>query len=562
MTRLLAKLGSREKAVSEAVARMANDKVIERIWRRDHTVWKPEPDGIVDRLGWLTTVDTMKAAADEMDRLRTRVHQEGITHALLMGMGGSSLAPEVFGKTFGVGEGALDLAVIDSTDPDYVLETAGRLDPEKTLHVVSTKSGGTVETLSFFKFFYNRALHALGEDEAGLRFVAVTDPGSKLEEMAARLKFRKAFLNDPDVGGRYSALSFFGLAPAALIGVDVKKLLERADKMIQACGPGADPKKNPALILGAAMGELAKAGVDKTTIFASPEVESLGDWIEQLVAESTGKEGKGILPVVGERPAGPDAYGNDRLFIHLRLEGTDPMGPAVSALQEAGHPVITIPLDDIYDLGGQLFLWELATVVAGHVLEINPFDQPNVEAAKILAKKMVAEYKQSGELPSEEPAFVDGDVEVFGEVSGSSVAEAIANLAGSAEAGAYVALQAYLKPGKETDRALSTMRDKIRDRGRLAVTAGYGPRFLHSTGQLHKGDAGRGLFIQFTGDSDEDAAIPDEPGADESSISFETLKAAQAMGDGQALKDAGRKVIRVHLGPRPESKLDELAENL
>jgi transaldolase/glucose-6-phosphate isomerase len=555
-------LGDYRGAVDAARAVMAQNRILARIWERDHTVWKPEPTEITNRLGWLTIADAMLEDLPRIEGLVESVRADGYTHALLLGMGGSSLAPEVFRKTFGVGEGYLDLAVLDSTDPAAVLAHADRLDPARTLFIVSTKSGGTVETLSFFKFFYNWAADALGGEEAGAHFIAITDPGSRLADLAAQYHFRDTFLNDPNIGGRYSALSYFGLVPAALVGVDVALLLVRALAAAHGCEPCAEGDDNPALWLGAIMGELAGAGRDKVTFIISPPIASFGDWVEQLIAESTGKEGRGILPVVGEPVGPPDVYGADRLFVDLRFEGDATHDATVQALEAAGHPVVRIHLQDLYDLGGQFFMWELATAIAGHCLGINPFDQPNVEAAKVLARKMVAEYTEEGALPSPTPALIGGGIAVYGEIAASSPGEALFAFLGQARPGAYLALQAYLQPTGETDTALMALRTLLRDRTRMATTLGYGPRFLHSTGQLHKGDAGRGLFVQLSADDPRDAAIPDEPGAPGSSITFGVLKTAQVLGDGEALVDAGRKVIRFHLGGDVLGGLKQLIDAL
>jgi transaldolase/glucose-6-phosphate isomerase len=436
------------------------------------------------------------------------------------------------------------LAVLDSTDPGAVLTYAEQLDLFKTLFIVATKSGGTVETLSFFKFFYNRVAEAVGADDAGAHFVAITDAGSRLDHLARQHGFRTTFLNDPNIGGRYSALSFFGLVPAALIGVDLEELLNQALTMACNCGScncsvvGDDYGSR----LGAIMGELTKTGRDKLTLIISPAFGSFGDWVEQLIAESTGKEGKGILPVVGEPLGGPDVYGNDRLLVYLRLAGDDTHDDAIQALGDAGHPVVRLHLDDLYDLGGQFFLWEIATVVAGSRLGINPFDQPNVEAAKVLARRTVAEYQEKGALPDGEFAPLTSEaLEQF--LTLAQTGERTANSPRS-----YIALQAFVQPTPETDAALLALRTRLRDRTKLATTVGYGPRFLHSTGQLHKGDAGNGLFIQFTADDLQDVPIPYEAGSSDSAMSFGVLKTAQALGDWQALLAAGRRVIRFHLG--------------
>jgi len=550
-------------AVNAALRAMDAERIIERIWAHDHTVWKPEPTEITNRLGWLRIADAMRESVDRMETLADDVRSAGYTQALLLGMGGSSLAPEMFRKTFGVAKGYLDLAVLDSTDPGAVRFHADRLDPQKTLFIVATKSGGTVETMSLLKFFYNWMASHVGADRAGEHFVAITDGGSKLEDLADRHHFRDVFLNDPHIGGRYSALSYFGLVPAALIGADVAALLERATEMAIHCAADVGAEDNRAAFFGAVLGELSKMGRDKATIVASPALASFGDWVEQLIAESTGKEKKGILPVVGEPLGTPDAYGNDRLFMYLRLgSGDRALDGRVSALQAAGNPVVEASFHDRYDLGGQLFLWELAVAVAGHLLGINPFDQPNVEAAKVLAREMVAEYMAKGSLPKEVPSLTGHDIAVYGDVAGNTPADALDRFLQQAGAGCYVALQAYVQPAAATDAALLALRTRIRDRWRVATTLGYGPRYLHSTGQLHKGDAGHGLFIQFTADDRQDVPIPDEIGQQASSITFGVLKDAQALGDRRALLKAGRRVIRFHLGADVARGLEYLTTGL
>ena len=559
-----ASFGTNQDVVDAALTETKEKKIMARIWAHDHTVWKPEPTEITNRLGWLHTAEVMSDNVHRLKSFAEAMRSDGYSHALLLGMGGSSMAPEVFCKTFGVKEGYLNLAVLDSTAPGAVLAHTERLDFAKTLFIVSTKSGGTEETLSFFKFFYNRVIEAVGTERASEHFIAITDPGSKLANLAKQYNFRATFLNDPNIGGRYSVLSYFGLVPAALVGVELEKLLDRA--LVMACNcescncpSGGD---NNGARLGVVMGELAKFGRDKVTLITSPAIASFGDWVEQLIAESTGKEGRGILPVVGEPLGPPDAYSNDRLFVYLRLEGDDTQDAAVQALEDAGHPVVRLHLTDIYDLGGQFFLWEMTTVVAGSRIDINPFDQPNVEAAKVLARQMVAAYQNEGKLPELTPALETNGITVYGDVAANSPAEALTTFLEQAQPGAYVSIQAYVQPTAETDAALLAQRTKLRDQSKLATTVGYGPRFLHSTGQLHKGDAGKGLFIQFTADAPEDADIPDEAGSPASSISFGVLKAAQALGDRQALLDAGRRAIRFHLGSDVVGGLKQLTEAL
>ena len=533
-----AQLGAYQAAVDQALAQMAAADVLKRIEQRDYTVWRDDPAEIRNRLGWLDAPAGMGTTVPRLQALRQTLLAEGYSDVLLLGMGGSSLAPEVFYNIFGGDPAGLRLAVLDSTDPGAVLSQAARLNPATTLFIVATKSGGTVETFSFFKYFYNWTVDALGAEAAGAHFVAITDPGSKLQAVAGQLQFRDTFLADPNVGGRYSALTFFGLLPAALVGVDVAQLLDRAQAV----------RKDDGATLGAILGALAKAGRDKVTFVTSPALANFGDWVEQLIAESTGKDGTGILPVVGEALGDPAVYGADRLFVYLRLAGADAVqgahDAALAALAAAGHPVVTIRLHDLYDVGGQFFLWELATAVAGHLLGIQPFDQPNVESAKVLARQMVAAYHELGRLPEDTPAPLSST--------------ALRAFLAASRPGDYIALQAYVPPTPATTAALNALRLALRDRLHLATTVGYGPRFLHSTGQLHKGDGNNGLFIQFTADVLQDAPIPDEAGAAASGMSFGVLIQAQALGDGQALRDAGRRVIRFHLGTDVVGGLERL----
>ena len=476
--------------------------------------------------------------------------------AVLLGMGGSSLAPEVFREAFGVRDGYLELYVLDSTDPAAIISLKNKLDLKKTLFLVSTKSGGTVETVSFMKYFYNQVKQLVPGNHTGDHFVAITDSGSELDKTAKRLRFRRTFLNDPNIGGRNSALSFFGLVPAALIGVDLVLLLERALTMAcnaegYNCPVSGD---NTSAELGAIMGELAKVGRDKLTIVCSPSISAFGAWLEQLIAESTGKDGKGILPVEGEALLEPSYYADDRLFAYLRLHEEDEFDGAVQSLQDAGYPVVRYDLRDIYDIGGELFRWEMATAVTGTILGINPFNQPDVEAAKVLAREMVAEYKKQGHLPERTPVYSDGVVSVFQDRPAASLRDAIDSILHHADtpgkngfSRAYVALQAYVQPTAEMTEELSKIRTHIQQKYKVATTFGYGPRFLHSTGQLHKGDGGNGLFIQITKYMPKDVSIPENAGTDYSSISFGVLKNAQALGDARALSEKNRRVVRFHL---------------
>ncbi len=554
-----ANLGTYQGAVEAALDEITEENIVERIWAHDHTVWEPDPTEITNRLGWLHSPQTMEEHIGRLEKLTDAVRDEGYTDALLLGMGGSSLAPQVFRKTFGVKAGYLDLSVLDSSDPGAVLDHERRLDLAKTLFIVATKSGGTAETLSFFKYFYNKTMEALGAKEAGAHFIAITDPGSKLVDLAEQHEFRDTFLNDPNIGGRYSALSYFGLVSAALVGIDLAQLLDRAERMADEC----KREGNDGARLGVIMGELTKAGRDKVTLITSTPIASFGDWVEQLIAESTGKEGKGILPVVREPVGAPDTYRDDRLFVSLSLADDTPHEAAVKALEDAGHPVVRMHLKDVYDLGGQFFLWEMAVAIAGERIGIQPFNQPNVEAAKVLARHMIAAYQEEGRLPMQASALESDGITVYGDIKkAGSPGEALNAFLEGAQAGAYIALQAYVTPNAETSNALQALRARLRERTCRATTLGYGPRFLHSTGQLHKGDAGRGLFIQFTSDAAEDADIPDEAGKPDSTMSFNVLKLAQAMGDRQALLDAKRQVIRFHLGRDVVGGLKRLTESI
>lgn len=530
-----------------AAADRPPDRIMSRIWAKDYTVWKKDPTEISNRLGWLDSPFVMENRLREILDLTDRVRADGYNQALLLGMGGSSLAPEVFQKTFGTSPGYLDLAILDSTDPGAVLSWTRALDPAKTLFVVSTKSGGTVETFSFLKYFYNRTVDALGAEEAGKHFIAITDPGSGLAEKALKLRFRHIFYNDPDIGGRYSALSCFGLVPAALIGVDIGKLIERTAAAAAAEKSNSAADGMNAAILGTILGELAGMGRNKLTFFFSQKIESFGDWLEQLIAESTGKEGKGIVPIVGAPPGPPDVYGQDRVFVDIRLSGDPPTNNELDLLGKAGHPVIHMEMQDRYDLGSLCFLWELATAIAGAKLGINPFDQPDVESAKAFARQIVAQCQEQGRLPEETPDFDKGNVAVYGMIKGNKLQDILDYFLATGIPGDYVAIQAYLQPIPAVDEALQGLRLAIRNHCHLAVTLGYGPRFLHSTGQLHKGDAGQGLFLQITADDQEDTPIPDEAGKPSSSLTFGTLKAAQALGDRQALLKAGRRIMRLHI---------------
>ncbi len=554
---LTAWLGSLTDAIDSAFGRFEKNRILDRIWKGDHRVWKETPSEIANRLGWIQSPLKMAPRVSEIRDFAESVRAKGYDTAILLGMGGSSLAPEVFRLIYGTKKDFLDLIVLDSTDPDAVSDLAARLQPTRTLFIVATKSGSTVETLSFMKYFYALISRELGSETAGRHFTAITDPGSRLEKLADELGFLKVFLNDPDIGGRYSALSCFGLVPAALIGLDIESVLSHAISL-------ANPRDRTSSYLGVALGEAASLGKDKLTLILSPSIEPFGAWVEQLIAESLGKEGKGVLPVVGEPLVSPSAYGDDRLFVHVRLRGMDPYDSRLAALTDAGHPVLRIDLQSLEALSGEFFRWMMATAAAGAHMGINPFDQPNVEAAKILARKMISSYLETGKLPSPSPDFEEEGIQVYFQKGFGRIREAFERFFGdirkTGKETGYVAIHAYVKPGPETDGALGRLRLRIRERYRVAVTAGYGPRFLHSTGQLHKGDSGHGLFIQLTSDSRNDQTIPDETDTASGAVTFGILKSAQALGDRQALLDAGRSVIRFHLARRVDEGISRLIE--
>ena len=546
--RYTAQLGRRQKAVEATAVRMNAARLGQRLWKKDATLWKPDaPEHqkeIAIRLGWLDVVDLMQTKVAEMTTFAGEIKRAGFTHAVLCGMGGSSLAPEVLRETLGVAKGYLDLAVLDSTDPAAVLAMEARSDLARTLFIISSKSGSTTEPNAFFQFFWKHVRQVKGE-RAGENFIAITDPGTAMEKRAQDHKFRRIFLNPPEIGGRFSALSFFGLVPAALMGIDVGLLLERAKGMLLACGPQIGAGQNPGLQLGAVMGTLALAGCDKLTLVSSDKIRTFGYWLEQLVAELTGKEDKGIVPVEGEPVGGPEMYGKDRLFVHLRLNAKHDR--ALAALAEAGLPVIEIRLTDAYDVAAEFVRWEIATAAAGWVLEIDPFDQPNVQSSKDNTKRLLAEQQAHGSLPEAGPALA---------ATAPDFAEKLRRHLRSVKPGDYVALTAYVERTPRRERLLRNLQAVIATEHKAATTIGYGPRFLHSTGQLHKGGANNGVFIQFLCEDPVDAPVPDEL------YTFSVLKNAQALGDFQALVDRKRRALRINLGEDVEAGLKKTLETV
>jgi transaldolase / glucose-6-phosphate isomerase len=542
-----AELGSLTGAVNATIAQLARENVLARMWQHDCTLWANEPEEITNRLGWLTIAQAMGAALPELQSLADEIRDAGYDKVVLLGMGGSSLAPELFARTFGPAPGYPDLLVLDSTDPQAVSAIRQQIDPERTLFIVSSKSGGTVETMSFFKYFYTWVAEAIGQEATGQHFVAISDPGSRLLALAEQYGFRTAFANDPNIGGRYSALSHFGLVPAALLGIDVPALLNRARRID---GPES---AGQAQWLGAVLGTMARNGRNMVSFITTPSLTSFGDWVEQLIAESTGKSGVGILPIVGEPPLAPEDYGQHQLIVYMRQEGDDLVDEEVAAIA-ARHPVVTITLADRYDIAEQFLVWEIAIAVASHILGIHPFNQPNVESAKVRTRAILESFAgqdklPARQLPSQVPVLSDGPVTVYeSSLPARTASQALQSFLQLAHEDSYIAIHAYVAPTAENDAALIHLRSYLREQAGVPVTVGYGPRFLHSTGQLHKGDAGNGLFVQITTEPVADVAIPDEPGATASHLTFGKLKMAQALGDAQALRDAGRHVVRFHTG--------------
>jgi len=562
-------LGELGSALQAALARLDDQEFGARLWDRDPSLWKSEPEqqrSIKNSLGWLTVpAATLESTAGVLSFVE-EVKRAGFTHTVLLGMGGSSLCPEVCRATFGTVPAFLDLQVLDSTAPASVAGVEKSVDLGRTLFLVSSKSGGTVETLSFYKYFYDRVQSLTGE-RAGANFLAITDPATSLENLARARNFRAVFPGQPDIGGRFSALSNFGMVPAALAGVDVRALLERAERMVRACGPSLPARDNPGVALGAVLGVAARAGHDKVTLVMSPGIYTFADWAEQLIAESTGKEGKGLLPVVREHLAEPAAYGDDRLFVHMRLasEADEKVERRLRALEAAGHPVVRIELESTLDLSQEFFRWEVATATAGALLGINPFDQPNVQESKDNTNRLLAQFRSSGRLAEEEPLAESECLKFYcdpatrdslmktGPQPGGATASLGSYLAAFLGLGGcrdYVALLPYLDPSSGHRAVLQALRMRLRDALGLATTIGFGPRYLHSTGQLHKGGANHGLFIEITADDAEDLPVPGE------AYSFAVLKQAQALGDFQSLVSKGRRVVRFHVGKAVQAGLD------
>ncbi|RJQ47738.1 MAG: glucose-6-phosphate isomerase [Gaiellales bacterium] len=543
-------------AADSVLERLEEDNFVERLWQRDPAIWPGDEAArrnIGESLGWLGVVEAMQGRLDELDDFTREVREAGFEQVVHMGMGGSSLAPLVFERTFGPQEDWPELSVLDTTDPTTVIGVAGKVPMGKTLFIVASKSGTTAEPLAFGEYFY-KGVGVMAEGDPGDNFAVITDPGTPLEQQAYDRSYRRVFLNFADIGGRYSALSWFGLVPVALMGIDVRELLLRAAAMARDCRrPAPD---NPGVALGALMGDMARRGRDKLTLVMPASIATLGVWLEQLIAESTGKQGAGIIPVAGEPLGSPDDYGDDRLFVYLRLAGDiDPdQEDLVGKLEAAGQPVVRVELEDAMDLGREFMRWEVATATAGAVLGINPFDQPNVQESKDYTNLYLRNFREQGGLPEEEPALTEGHLQFYTETPSETAAATLAAFFSQAAPGDYLAVLAYLTESAAASAAIDAVRKRVRDALGIAATSGYGPRYLHSTGQLHKGGPGSGLYLLLTADEERDALIPGEP------FTFAVFKQAQALGDLDALRKHGRRVLRVHLGPAGNglSRLDEL----
>ncbi len=526
-------LGEYRARIETRIEKWTELKFVQKLKDNDHTLWFPEPvPELTDRLGWLSLPEIDAAALDRLVSFADNIRSDGFTHIVLLGMGGSSLAPEVFAKCFGNSPGFPKLTVLDSTHPEAVRMVEGCFPLANTLFIISSKSGTTLETLSLFRYFWKTLDQLIDHPE--INFVAITDPGSPLEQLAKKKGFRAIFSAPPGVGGRYSALSVFGLVPAALIGVDINRLIERAKVAAEKCVLSGAEKSAAGFILGATLGELSNDR-NKVTLMTTPSLNSFADWAEQLIAESTGKEGKGLVPVVNEPMAVAEHYSKDRLIITLSLRGEESkeIETLSNSLSEIGQPVVHIHLEDIYDLGQEFFHWEVAVAAAGSVMGINPFDQPDVQLAKDFTKKIMEEEKVSEEGKEGVKTVEVSDSE--------TLAEAFVNWISQAQTGNYFGLQAFLPPASAITDALQKLRKTLLNRTHLATTLGYGPRFLHSTGQLHKGGPNNGLFLQLVDDPENDLDVP------ETDLTFGQIVRAQAIGDYQALLERQRRILRVNL---------------
>ena len=542
---------------------------VKRLWQGDASLWTNEDE--FKWLGWLGITDEQFANVSKLKSFAEDVKSAGFSDILLLGMGGSSLCPEVLSLTYPQTAGFPRLHILDSTDPAEIQSVEKKMNLAKTLFVVSSKSGSTLEPNIYKQYFFERMKQTVGADKAGGHFVAITDPGSKMQLVAERDHFRHIFYGLPSIGGRYSALSNFGMVPAAAMGLDIDKFLQRTKEMVEACKTSTPVGQNPGVVLGLIMGSAAKLGRDKITLIASPGISDLGAWLEQLIAESTGKLGKGIIPVDRESLGTPETYGSDRIFAYLRLEGAADAAQEgkVSALEKAGQPVVRIAVSDTYSLGQEFFRWEIATAVAGSIIGINAFNQPDVEASKIVTKQLTSEYESKGSLPAEKPIVEEEGIKLFTDGKNASDLAKAAATGPSSDgqlknylrahlarlgAGDYFALLAYIEMNPEHESQLETIRINVRDRKRVATCLGFGPRFLHSTGQAYKGGPNSGVFLQITCDDARDLPVPEQK------YTFGVVKAAQARGDFQVLAERKRRALRVHLGSDVKAGLSRIAE--
>ena len=536
-----------------------NNKVA-RLWQKDASLWS----GTDERnwLGWLAITEEQLAHLDALKQIAADIKKARFKHALLLGMGGSSLCPEVLRMTFGKIKGHPELHVLDSTDPAQIRAIEAKVDLKSTICIVSSKSGSTLEPNIYKQYFFERVKAKVGEKEVGNRFIAITDPGSKMQQVAEADKFRRIFMGVPSIGGRYSAISNFGMVPAAAMGLDVAKFLKNAEEMVQACGASTSADSNPGVVLGTILGVAANHGRDKITFVTSPGISDLGAWLEQLIAESTGKIGKGIIPVDRERLAKPAIYGNDRVFAYLRLASkpNKAQDAAVAAIEKAGHPVVRITLPNIYNLGQEFFRWEIATAVAGSIIGINAFNQPDVEASKIETKKLTSQYEATGSLPPEVPFFEEKGIKLFADeknvaaVHGPKLSDVLRTHLSRLGASDYFAVLGYIPMNAANEKALQGIRHAVRDKKKVATVLGFGPRFLHSTGQAYKGGPNSGVFLQITCDDAKDLHVPGQK------YTFGIVKSAQARGDFAVLAERGRRALRVHIGKNLKSGLAALSK--
>ncbi|GAA4374345.1 hypothetical protein GCM10023186_05830 [Hymenobacter koreensis] len=549
--------GQYQAAIDAKIQEFNTRNFTESFWQKDASLWVQDEkaqQSVRSFMGWLRVAETMQQAVPEIEQFVQEVKAAGFKHVVVMGMGGSTMAPIVFKESFERSADGLPMSVLDTTDPGTVRQIEEAVPLADTLFIVASKSGTTAEPLAFGDYFYHR-LRELKGDKAGENFVAITDPGSAFVAAAQAQGYRRIFLNFAEVGGRFSALSYFGLVPAALYGISIEEMLTRAIGMMRACGAYGAVEQNPGLELGVALGVLAEAGRDKLTLVVPGSLNDLGLWLEQLIAESTGKEGKGILPVAGEPVREPAVYGQDRVFVYVGYQGQpDEANRAkVAALQQAGHPVIQILMNDPLDLGQEFFRWEVATAVASAVFGINPFDQPNVQAAKTATDSLMKVVQEQGQLPQgEAPKVTENGVAYYTAVSGNDATDVLRAFFAQAQPGNFLNIQAYLTETPAVNDSLQELRRQVQEQLHLATTSGYGPRFLHSTGQYHKGGPDTGLFVQLTVDHPQDIQLPGR------SYSFGTFKNAQAAGDLQALHDYNRRTLRLHLGADAELGLRQV----